>query len=102
MGRPRKEDLSFKEQQLELPGVEEVDGNQLVAELQPANPTPIYVGVAISIWTNPKTQSQQVIEIPFTGDLQAGVPKTISEADGKGMATERFKIEAQNRILDKL
>ena len=100
MGRPRKEELSFKEQQMELPGVEEELTIEVIPEVKP-EPV-VYIGVTIGVFTNPKTQHQQIIEIPFTGDLQVGPANLISEPDGKGMAIERFKIEAQSRILDKL
>lgn len=95
MGRPRKDsnerELDFKEQQAEFTESPEVIVGQ--------SALPVYNRVALSIAPHPETGRKHVVEIPFNDEGQVGKPVYLYEGDGMDMARERFKIDAQMKIL---
>ena len=97
MGRPRKskeDTLTFKEQQMEVAEFKEV--------IQAQEAQIVYNRVALGIRTNPKTLLEEVVEIQYndSGSISDTL-KVVSEGDGFGYAIEKFKIEAQAKILER-
>lgn len=93
MGRPRKDDLNFKEQQLEVQEADEVNGNVIV-EVKQEVVEPVFERILIGWTFNPETGLRRLVECPISDDLKLGTPKVISEEDGRDIISERFRIKA--------
>lgn len=103
MGRPRKTNtdlppLSFKEQQMDFNDTIEVE--DIVEEIPKAEKTnSVFNRVALSIAPHPETGKKHVVQIEFNDKGEVGKLSYLFEGDGMDMARERFKIEAQMKIL---